>query len=546
MSVVGAKEGVMKFLIRNKVVLSFMFAFSFVLLGVVAEASAQGATGAFQFSNSRFKTQKSRKAEADSKLDYSRNEEADAYMADLASMTPAERMKAIQATQEAYKNSQEGKQWQADNDKALSFADEVIAVNNNEIPDGYASRQQLAHEIKSGSTWDGEKTISMAREPNETAPAYLARLKNEEQLRQEARRAFDPNAVVEEVKTQNVLKGSMAATTNVSLGGCSAESGNVFRLIACKAALTLNDIRGIVYIIAGFGLVAFAFAAIFNKISWKHLASIAVGLFLVASIGPFIEYFVTDSSTTQKLAFGIYLDYPNIPGSDNDLNRAPCEEDNTCVDILKIERQDFKIDIPDFDWSEFDDDPLEVPLTAAPKKTFGQKLSSAAKGTAAALNNGAKAAGSAAGVVATTSNYVKNVKNASNALGNLDFSSIGNAVNSVGNAGAAIGGVVQNTGGSVNYVSGGLSNTANSLQDLFSNEEKRKENQQARQEGESTNAIDKWLNQGRGKDIQDGIDNSVSNASDATDGVVQGSSDGTAIIKAGDSIKDSIGNFGKY
>ena len=82
--------------------------------------------------------------------------------------------------------------------------------------------------------------------------------------------------------------------------GFSCMDGNMglFRTIACKVTTTLYDIRKIVYIIGGFGLIAFTYAAIFNKISFKHLANICISLFLLSMMTPFIEYFVSDDGYT--------------------------------------------------------------------------------------------------------------------------------------------------------------------------------------------------------------------------------------------------------
>ena len=60
----------------------------------------------------------------------------------------------------------------------------------------------------------------------------------------------------------------------VSQQRCAEAKDDIFKYIACKAMTTLADVRVIVYTLAGFGLIAFAFAAIFNKISWKHLANL--------------------------------------------------------------------------------------------------------------------------------------------------------------------------------------------------------------------------------------------------------------------------------
>ena len=60
-------------------------------------------------------------------------------------------------------------------------------------------------------------------------------------------------------------------TTPGLKGVCAnAGSGNtkVFAQIACKALMFLIDLRVIAYVISGFGMVAFAYAAVFNKISW--------------------------------------------------------------------------------------------------------------------------------------------------------------------------------------------------------------------------------------------------------------------------------------
>ncbi len=87
----------------------------------------------------------------------------------------------------------------------------------------------------------------------------------------------------------------------VSGGG----QGDVFSTIACKVTTSLADIRKIVYVLAGFGLIAFAFAAIFNKISFKHLGTIAFSLFLLSMITPFVEYFTQEPGVTLK--YGHYL-----------------------------------------------------------------------------------------------------------------------------------------------------------------------------------------------------------------------------------------------
>ena len=81
----------------------------------------------------------------------------------------------------------------------------------------------------------------------------------------------------------------------------AAEDGkDLFTTIQGKLITTLQDLRQIVYVIAGFGLVMFAVLAVFNKISYKHLGYIMIGLSLLALMFPFIEYFSGDSDWDTK------------------------------------------------------------------------------------------------------------------------------------------------------------------------------------------------------------------------------------------------------
>jgi len=91
-------------------------------------------------------------------------------------------------------------------------------------------------------------------------------------------------------------------------------NANIFNILQNKIYNTLVDLRTIVYVIAGFGLVMFAVAAIFNKISYKHLGYIMVGLCLLALMFPFLEYFSgysLEDAQQRKLTFQNFLDASN-------------------------------------------------------------------------------------------------------------------------------------------------------------------------------------------------------------------------------------------
>lgn len=114
---------------------------------------------------------------------------------------------------------------------------------------------------------------------------------------------------------------------------CAGLTG-VFDVIACKAMTTLADLRVIVYTLAGFGLIAFAFAAIFNKISWKHLSHLCFALFLLSMMTPFINYFTHDEAS-KGMKFGEYLPagFSSVKGSDGE--QAPCDvsKGEVCPDV---------------------------------------------------------------------------------------------------------------------------------------------------------------------------------------------------------------------
>ena len=103
--------------------------------------------------------------------------------------------------------------------------------------------------------------------------------------------------------------------------------GNIFTQVRNKAVRFLVDSKGVVYILGGFGLVGFAFMAIFNKISWKWFANIAISLFLVAVTGMFISYFTGDDSIADDLDYG-YDGGAGIndnPGTDGGQDNDACK-----------------------------------------------------------------------------------------------------------------------------------------------------------------------------------------------------------------------------
>ena len=85
------------------------------------------------------------------------------------------------------------------------------------------------------------------------------------------------------------------------------QGGSIFETLRCMIANTLRDIRNIVYVVGGIGLITFTFAAIFGKISFKHLANICISLFLLSMMSPFVSFFTGSESALAELEYGLYL-----------------------------------------------------------------------------------------------------------------------------------------------------------------------------------------------------------------------------------------------
>ncbi|HCU59295.1 MAG TPA: hypothetical protein DIC64_04870, partial [Alphaproteobacteria bacterium] len=124
----------------------------------------------------------------------------------------------------------------------------------------------------------------------------------------------------------SVQAGNMPGTEGFRDLKSNESASDIFVILQKKIYGTLVDLRQIVYVIAGFGLVMFAVAAIFNKISYKHLGYIMIGLSLLSLMFPFLEYFSgynVEKAKQKQLTFSNFLaasDYAIIRGTlDSDL-----------------------------------------------------------------------------------------------------------------------------------------------------------------------------------------------------------------------------------
>ena len=269
---------------------------------------------------------------------------------------------------------------------------------------------------------------------------------------------------VEIAKINDELSGGNA--TGSGLQGACANAGNIFKQIACKVMMFLVDLRVLAYIISGFGMVMFAWAAIFNKISWKHFSQIAIGLFMLSMIGPFITYFTGYEDIEKNLEYGNYLggSYTPIQGA----AKAQCADGSSnCT--------------PDTN-----------------TKTVNNKWS--LKDLKGSIQSGLNLVRSGYNAYQTAKNTYNNIKTEAKNIGNAIKNS-GGGLDGVLNAASQVAGAANRLSFDVKTGVGGIAAqagaAANAAQDITATNEQRQERQNIRVNGgagnNTTNAVSEWL-----------------------------------------------------
>ena len=273
-----------------------------------------------------------------------------------------------------------------------------------------------------------------------------------------------------------------AAAAQASIAGCS---GDVFQQIQCKVLQFLSNLRTLAYVLAGFGLIMFAYAAIFNKVNWKHLSSIGMGLFLLAMMGPFIEYFSGNSSVTTALGYGNFMgdQFTYVRGSGA---QAAVDES-------------------------------QIPDTSAENNNTAQIISGALTGGASDDEDNEETSSnkikfSIGDIINFGKSAIRTVKDVANVAQNTDWSlsNIGGIISNVENTIShnesgfdSISNLAQIAGGilgkgdfsqvDVNSELKTGQDAANRIQDLFSSKKTKIENRSKRAQGENTNKLSNWL-----------------------------------------------------
>ncbi len=80
---------------------------------------------------------------------------------------------------------------------------------------------------------------------------------------------------------QSSFTGASSLNEDYGMGSCSSD--NIFQQLACRAGTIGSGLKSVAYMIAGFGLIVFSFAAIFGKVKWPLFATIMFSCFLLSA-----------------------------------------------------------------------------------------------------------------------------------------------------------------------------------------------------------------------------------------------------------------------
>ena len=275
-----------------------------------------------------------------------------------------------------------------------------------------------------------------------------------------------------------------AAAAQASIAGCS---GDVFQQIQCKVLQFLSNLRTLAYVLAGFGLIMFAYAAIFNKVNWKHLSSIGMGLFLLAMMGPFIEYFSGNSSVTTALGYGNFMgdQFTYVRGSGAqaavDESQIPdtSAENNNTARIISGALTGGASDDEDKDNEETSSN--KIKFSIGDIINFGKSAIRTVKDVANVAKNTDWSLSNIGGIISNVENTISHNESGFNSISNL----------------AQIAGGILGKGDfsqvDVNSELKTGQDAANRIQDLFSSKKTKIENRSKRAQGENTNKLSNWL-----------------------------------------------------
>ncbi len=88
------------------------------------------------------------------------------------------------------------------------------------------------------------------------------------------------------------------AIASLAFVATDASAQNVFSVVISRLTATFQNVRTVVFVLGGFGLIGMGFSAILGKIKWGWVAALAAGLAVVALAGAAVDYVTEDTANT--------------------------------------------------------------------------------------------------------------------------------------------------------------------------------------------------------------------------------------------------------
>ncbi len=114
---------------------------------------------------------------------------------------------------------------------------------------------------------------------------------------------YADNSYAQQAGTSTVTSGANNGTdANSDIKGCGSDTG-LFNELLNKGAEIFRGLREIIYVVAGFGILAVAVGGFFGNLNWKWLGAIVIGLMVIASTGEILNMIVgCETYTSQHIA----------------------------------------------------------------------------------------------------------------------------------------------------------------------------------------------------------------------------------------------------
>lgn len=273
-----------------------------------------------------------------------------------------------------------------------------------------------------------------------------------------------------------------------------SNTDDIFKTVTRRAARIIVGLKPIVYIFAGFGLIAFAFAAIFNKISWKWFGNIAIGLFLVANMGRLIEYMVLKDSTSNTPS--------NATEFGNHLHKYFADTNYAWVDVVEpftpTDETTPEEEKPDTEVTPQEIEADERGFCKAENKGGGilggggfmscvKDLVASGKKAVDAVKKVKNTVDTVKSAVSIAKNAAQNIENAAEAIGKGNLK---DSIRAIGEIGQNVNAIVNIGGHTIDTAMGNISGISNDIQDVGKSRDGQAELAKRRGQGEATNAVD--------------------------------------------------------